>query len=100
MSKHTFAPWDVDPNDKFSVTADCDGLQVCSTEFEDRDDDENAANARLIAAAPELLEALQALGGHPEHGYCYCLNQEQIQNGHTGECREARAAIAKAEGRP
>jgi hypothetical protein len=54
------------------------------------------ANARLIAAAPNLLEALQALGAKPE-GYCFCLNQEQINNGHTGECIDAQQAIEKAK---
>jgi glycine/D-amino acid oxidase-like deaminating enzyme len=63
MSKHTSGPWDVDPNDKFAVTADCDGLQVCGTEYEDRADDENAANARLIAAAPELLDVCKVARG-------------------------------------
>lgn len=51
------------------------------------------ANARLMAAAPELLEALKALTdpeGHIWHGgNAVC----------TGECKAVRAAIAKAEGR-
>ncbi len=57
------------------------------------------ANARLIAAAPDLLAALQGLGTHPEFGYCFCLNKAQQDAGHAGECREASAAIAKAEGK-
>ena len=44
-----------------------------------------------------LLESLQALGVKPD-GYCFCLNQEQIYAGHTGECIMAQRAIAKAEG--
>lgn len=60
--------------------------------------------ARVLAhrynTQPYLLDALQGLGVHPEHGYCFCLNAEQIKNGHTGECREARAAIAAAEVKP
>lgn len=54
------------------------------------------ANARLFSAAPELLEALQVLGSSGDPGYCFCLNQEQIKNGHTGECKQANAAISKA----
>lgn len=42
------------------------------------------ANARLIAAAPELLEALQAIIGHDAH----LLNPWRVE--------AARAAIAKA----
>lgn len=59
------------------------------------------ANARLIAAAPELLEALRRIynnaqsrlfnsdtgAGHPDFDALYCI------------CQESRAAIAKAEGR-
>lgn len=51
----------------------------------------------LAIAAPALLGALHSLGTHPEYGYCFCLNRSQINNGHTGECKEARIAIAKAE---
>jgi hypothetical protein len=51
------------------------------------------ANANLIAAAPALLEALQALmtpEGHLLH------SPEQPC---TGECQEARAALTKAGGK-
>ena len=55
------------------------------------------ANERLIAAAPELLDALQALLVCPD-GYCCCSDCDpgKPDPEHTGECREARAAIAKA----
>jgi len=59
------------------------------------------SNARLIAAAPDLLEALQGLGAMPG-GYCFCFNsiRDSLKpdHEHTGECRAARAAIAKVEG--
>ena len=45
------------------------------------------ANARLIAAAPELLEALEALLGN-------CLDSEGLAAAHA----KARAALAKAGG--
>jgi hypothetical protein len=60
-------------------------------------------DARLIAAAPDLLDALTGIGVLPE-GYCFCRpNQRDAtrpDHDHTGECRAARAAIAKAEGKP
>lgn len=50
---------------------------------------------RLREAAPWLLAALHGLGAKPED-YCFCTNAEQVTAGHTGECREACAAIEKA----
>jgi hypothetical protein len=51
----------------------------------------------------ELLEALQAIGALPD-GYCFCPEGRgggevnNFGNAHTGECEDARNAIAKAEG--
>ncbi len=91
MSKHTPGPWRVGSSsvggptitttDKRSTIADirtfggvhCGGPQHPETD----------ANARLIAAAPELLEALQDLVA--EFGVC-------------GLTEKARAAIARATG--
>jgi hypothetical protein len=67
-------------------------------ELENQPSMEAEANAHLIAAAPELLEALQALGSKPD-GYCFCINAAQVDAGHTGECLDAQKAIAKSEGR-
>lgn len=75
--------------------------QICSIDsYEVNFDDEDEAiksialaNARLIAAAPDLYEALKNLledTQHKEHADC-----------DSGPCpvREARAALAKAEGK-
>ena len=48
-------------------------------------------------AAFDLLAALESLGVKPE-GYCWCSTQEQVANGHTGECNEALLAVTKARG--
>jgi hypothetical protein len=56
----------------------------------ERETEETRANARLIAAAPELLETLEAvtdaLAGH------------ELNNGDVSAINKARAAIAKARG--
>lgn len=50
--------------------------------------------------AEELLLALQAVGAMPE-GCCFCYGHgrdaKKPEEEHVGECREARAAIKKAE---
>jgi beta-xylosidase len=101
MSGHTPGPWAqshresddgwyrtqvypvADPN---NTIATCNWHSV-RTEYghvTDRD-----ANARLIAAAPELMEALRALADQVE----------EYELGNPDALRNARAAIAKAEGR-
>ena len=93
---HAPGPWKVVPHEH----SDFDGLTVQSgcglvatipsnnCPYEEQDD-ENFANARLIASAPELLDALRRV-------------MEQITD--TGTCNllegtRAIAVIAKAEGR-
>jgi hypothetical protein len=67
---------------------------------------ESEANARLIAHAPDLLEALKHLAvwrGTGNADPCFC-DASDIQPGfwghhrHSTECQAARAAIANAEG--
>jgi hypothetical protein len=65
--KHTPGPWSDDWN--FIVVSRADGrenyiAQICESDEEGlfiEDSAERAANARLIAAAPDLLAALRAL---------------------------------------
>lgn len=54
------------------------------------------ANARLIAAAPELLEALQAALPQIERHRCTDPNGETVGN---PVIKQARAAIARATGK-
>lgn len=65
-------------------------------------DEETEANAWLIAAAPDLLEALQGLNHvDKETGYCICpLNDGRAEmKHHATACANARASIAKATGK-
>jgi hypothetical protein len=87
--KHTPGPWQVGHFDS-NMICDSDGAnrgcapiaRVEGTAAERR------ANARLIACAPELLEALKLAVRQNEH--------DMLMTGK--ELRNARAAIAKAEG--
>lgn len=113
-TKHTPGPWTPEFGEAYRVRAQQDGGQVAIMKnlkgrhgfAGRRNGDEVAANARLMAAAPELLEALQEAkaalewcveqGGGPacEHEsggvVCFCKENNAISS--------ARAAIAKATG--
>jgi hypothetical protein len=93
MTQHTPGPWH--PFNAGWITSArgpiCAMYAMKSGNYED--DTEGLSNARLIAAAPELLEALKELA-------------DLFQDTLTGDYRPdsftfqpARAAIAKAEGR-
>ena len=64
MKKHTNGPWlitTIDGDDCLMVGGG-DGSDVVADIRTDRPEDEVEANARLIAAAPDLLAALMELG--------------------------------------
>lgn len=85
MSKHTPGPWNVvegRTQGSVEIFADQKAIAEC---WRRNDAPTEIANARLIAAAPDLLEALRemvvkAYEWHPSH------------------TEKARAVIAKAEG--
>ena len=87
-AQHTPGPWS-DGMDIPITAKSCDKAGL-SLVFVNRDDkSEPEANARLIAAAPDLLEALQNMLGLTEASdYMGAREIEQ----------QARAAIAKATG--
>ena len=87
MSKHTPGPWRFEPHSVDSNYM----LIYCSNTPGEGDNVRGycgAANARLIAAAPDLLEALQRL-----------IESGDVRDaGEAGALKQARAAIAKATG--
>ncbi len=85
MSKHTPGPWEVSPQVRAAVL-----IGVAKVSLPDGSE-ENRANARLIASAPDLLEALEAI--------------VESVDAETAAIFEhlvwaARAAISKATGEP
>ena len=99
-AKHTPGPWVVkrpkNPRDAIGLVSrqvGCMVRDICIVE--DFRNKENEANARLIAAAPELLDALERIANYSSGGV--------IEDGTPRADRHdmihiARAAIAKAKG--
>lgn len=93
MNKHTLGPWKVSTGNTgrfrtptIEVTALHDS-GIDQTVAHITGISSGKANARLIAAAPDLLEALEEV-------LAYC-----VEHGHDWMCMaQARAAIAKATG--
>jgi hypothetical protein len=88
MSSHTPGPWMADTVDGFTtINVDNRGQtgQTITHMFDRHAPFKNAAsNAKLIAAAPELLEAVREL--------LNCIDPARDWN----EAKKARAALAKA----
>ena len=90
---HTPGPWDVEPKGSRHFVDGADGLTVAYLDRAGvRERSEIEANARLIASAPELLEALEAVLPDLEH---YVATHGP---GPDKRLAIARAAIAKATG--
>lgn len=89
MTKHTPGPWVVNPIQLNQIATPDARLEIARATVL-RDQHETIANARLIAAAPELLEALKAivksLADQDDEGLIE----------HAQQMIDARAAIAKA----
>ena len=103
-AKHTPGPWNWHGpymTGAFKVTALAeDDAILCQVYITG----ENAVHdAHLIAAAPDLLAALEAqnhMGGDLRGGYCVCPrnNGADPDELHATNCVIARAAIARAKG--
>jgi hypothetical protein len=89
-TQYTPAPWKIGvrqpSSDKFIYGPSGEEVADCDRLF--NTPQENLANARLIAAAPELLEALQAAE----------IAIESYSGGESSDLETIRAAISKATG--
>lgn len=99
---HTPGPWVVwTANEEIGSVTTADGMiaiaqaQQTRRIFKESDHDERRANARLIAAAPDLLAALQRL--HDDTADYVRINNlgDPYQN---KNMRDARDALVKARG--
>lgn len=98
--KHTPGPWaasgDTVKGPAGNIVAECCGYSVKATDPSHRAQGGREANAHLIAAAPELLAALEALESEIRY-----LNETALEHPSMPPRRimlAARAAIAKARG--
>jgi hypothetical protein len=86
-AKHTPGPWAVEGR----LVGGCDRVRVADCLVPERDTYVNAANARLIASAPDLLAALR--------GMVDAVNVPELDPlAVFVSIERARAAIAKSEG--
>lgn len=99
MSGHTPGPWRTDPDVGNESVLGADGIMVADCSIftarnHRRNPAINQANARLIAAAPDLLNLVRrfiALSGGVWNPERYAAEEAELM-------QEARAAIAKARG--
>lgn len=96
--KHTPGPWTLEAGRNFITSSGEFYLTYGQDKYKNpkfRDFCELDANARLIATAPELLEALELLARI--HGFYSGPECQQLEC-ECYVCLKARAAIAKAKG--
>ncbi len=107
--KHTLGPWLVSPYttgiDEIIIEEKAGNNRICVVTGDAEGQEESQANARLIAAAPDLLEALKLIWSMFDDGRIV----RNIANDHqrdwalkmltfTRELQTIQRAIAKAEG--
>ena len=92
MSKYTKGPWKLHDMEDNTIVGN-DHLAIADANAISRSKEENQANAHLIAAAPELLEAckeqmrvIETMGNKTG---CWPINDDNLQM--------AKFAIAKAD---
>lgn len=87
-NQHTPGPWAVSP---YNNIVSKNGTVAKTEQMPGNDDEERKANAHLIAAAPDLLSALQEM-------MSVFQDHEQYDEESAEVVSIARAAIAKAGG--
>lgn len=102
MSRHTEGPWQSvsDDHDPYTIIGGIDGpddgrmhfTEVCTVNETAAD---ASGNARLIAAAPDMLKALRG-ASHALRSYQYGNTSTEFA---AGQADRIDALIAKAEGR-
>lgn len=101
MTKHTPAPWKVHNNigkkSEIGIIADEAPCIICTMSNAKEWPNEAEANARLIAAAPELLDALKAIKGMCNMPEVRQAMMKHEQAYYHKTMNAARAAIQKAE---
>lgn len=99
MSKHTPGPWELN---SFAVEAPLDGgTEVVAHVYNDREAPPTGsarANARLIASAPDLLEALVLARATLFHAHFCLVPDAPCECGRDNVERVVNAALAKARG--
>lgn len=100
---HTQGPWHFGTGDEQTPAGvgSRNRAPLCKMSGNDAED---VANARLIAAAPDLYYALKHMNHIPElsgsyYCICPCNDGTKPESAHATACNSARAAVAKAEGK-
>ena len=92
MNKHTPGPWRVVDSWNDYMVEGQNGEEIIWQDGPHNTPTINKANARLIAAAPDLLEALESML------QSFLITQSLDDYPIDAPCNKARAAIAKAKG--
>lgn len=101
MASHTPGPWEIGEEQfgaQVMVFAGEREVADCGHNFSDCGNEEDRANARLIAAAPELLAALDRLLETVEDEMVGLIDRKTIRARKVANITEARAAIRAARG--
>lgn len=102
MSDHTPGPWHIVTDEHGNTEIITDSRPYICTVAPGKCEDVTVANARLIAAAPELLEALMSILDYaPEMELCIASKyggDSFTYVGFRGYIADAKAAVSKALG--